>query len=359
MASSPATGAIPSNASQVFAGIGFMLLGVSLLPLMNTFAKLLLEAGYAYPQVNWARFTGHLLWMTILFWPREGLIGLFRTRYPSREWLRSGIFFVSNATFIVALAEVPLATASCIMFMTPILVTGLSVPLLGERVGAWRWTAVGIGFLGALVIIRPGLDGFNLAALLVFLSACCFAFYQITTRQLSDEPSGTLIVYTSLAGAIVTSVYLLSASIVDVEWLFGFDSALAERLAPRLPRDPFHWLYFVGVGLIGGLGQLFVIQALKRAPASVISPLGYAELISATSLGFIVFADFPDPLTWLGALLIIASGLLIAYREHFRARRFATPSVIVTRVNMRAEYALMIGGALIWLSAVVCWLALP
>ncbi|MEM7254302.1 MAG: DMT family transporter [Pseudomonadota bacterium] len=275
-----------------------MLVGVSLLPLMNTFAKSL-ASEYPLWQVVFARFTGHLVWMTLLFFPRRG-IDLFRTGRPTLQLTRSGIFFVSNAAFISALPTIPLATASAIMFTTPILVTALSVPLLGERVGIYRWGAVLLGFGGTLVIIQPGTELFNFSAVMVLGSAGCFAFYQITTRTLTQtESAETLIIYTALVGAGITLCLL--------PWVGQWPSSSADMLS------------FLAVGLVGGLAQYCIVRALERAPASVISPIGYAELVSATLFGLVVFGDFPAATTWYGAALIILSGLAITYRESKRS----------------------------------------
>ena len=288
----------PPASRDARAGIAFMLLGVVLLPVMNTIAKSL-TADYPLTQVVWARFLGHLVWMSLLFGPFVGA-ALLRAHHPREMVGRSFVFFASNFVFIAALPHIQLATASAIMFTTPLVVVALSVPLLHERVGSWRGAAVIVGFFGALVIIRPGTDVFQPAALLTVLSAVCFAGYQLWTRRLARyERPETLIVYTALAGAIVMS--------------------LVGPFAARPPDDIVDGLKFAAVGLLGGAAQYFIIRALQRAPASVVSPIGYAELIAAAAFGFVVFDDIPDRYTWLGAALIVGAGLVVAFRE--RARR--------------------------------------
>jgi drug/metabolite transporter (DMT)-like permease len=271
-----------------------MCLGVSLLPLMNTFAKYL-AGEYPLWQVVCARFLGHLVWVSILFVPTVGW-ALFRPRQPWGQLRRSSVFFLSNLAFISALPFVPLATASAIMFMAPLLVTVLSIPLLGERVGPWRWGAVVLGFIGALIIIRPGSAVFSTGSAMVLVSAACFGVYQVWTRQLSaDERPQTQAVFTAVVGAVVATCVL-----------------------PFVVETPRSWLdvgAFLGIGLVGGLAQFFVIQALQRGPASVISPIGYVELMSAVAFGYAVFGDFPDHATWAGAGLIIVAGIVIALRE--------------------------------------------
>ena len=181
------------------------------------------------------------------------------------------------------------------MFTTPLIVIALAAPLLGERVGLPRWAAVAVGFAGALVIIRPGSSLFDPWALLVLVSASFFAVYQIWTRRLTpvDSPE-TLIIYTAAVGALVTSL--------TVPWFARAPDAIGDLVA------------FAGVGLVGAVAQLFIVQALKRAPASTVSPIGYFELVTAVLFGYAVFGDLPDAATWAGAALIIGSGAWIAFR---------------------------------------------
>lgn len=292
----------PNSASmrrELARGIQFMCLAVLLMPVMNAMAKAL-TVDYPLAQVVWARFAGHFVCMTLLFLPGRGW-RLFASARPALQFARSAIMFVSNGCYIWALSTVALATASAIMFTAPLMVTALSVPLLGERVGARRWSAVLVGFVGALIIIRPGLDtpGFDatgLGLLLLLCSASLFALYQALTRKLADRDSPeTMIVYTALLAAVVMSAV--------VPFYF---------VMPMVALD---WLLFAGLGVIGGFTQYFVAKALDHAPASVVSPYLYGELLMAALLGYAIFGDFPDELTWLGAAVITASGVYIAYRE--------------------------------------------
>lgn len=281
-------------------GIAYMLLGASLLPVMFVLAKSL-AADYPLTQIVWARFLGHLAWMALLFGPAFGA-ALLRTRRPGEMFGRSLVFFASNCLFMVALPHVQIATASAIMLTTPLIVVALSAPLLKERVGPWRGLAVAVGFCGALVIVRPGTGVFQPAALPLLASAACLGAYQLWTRRLAPhERPETLIVYAALAGAAVMTVI--------APW------------SARLPGDLADAMKFAGVGFIGGAAHYFVIRALHRAPASVVSPIGYAELVSAVAFGYAVFGDFPDGFTWLGAALIVGSGLVVVYGERTWRRR--------------------------------------
>ena len=284
------------NAAQ---GIMFMCLAILIMPVMNGMAKSL-TVDHPVAMVVWARFTGHLVAMTLVFWPGRGW-RLFKTARPAVQLARSAIMFLSNGCYIGALSVVALATASAIMFTAPLIVTALSVPFLGERVGIRRWTAVIVGFLGALIIIRPGLDtpGFDATGpglVLLLVSAACFAVYQILTRKLSDRDSAeTMIVYMPLTGAIAMSCAMPFVGVIPEGWS--------------------NWTLFILVGVLGGFTQYFVTKSLEQAPASVVSPYLYGELLVAAIVGFAIFGDFPDTWTWVGATVIAASGIYIAYRE--------------------------------------------
>ena len=279
--------------------VALMVLGASLIPAMNALAKYL-ASDYPVWQVVWARFFGHLLWMMLFFSARRGFT-ILRTARPITQAVRSLVFFIANVCFITALPFVDLATASAVMFTAPIIVTALAVPLLRERVGLRRWTAVAVGFAGALVIIRPGSTLFDPWALLVLVSASYYAVYQIWTRRLTlvDSPE-TLIVYTAVAGALVSTV--------TIPWIARMPDSLGDLAA------------FAGLGLVGALAHLCIVQALKRAPASTVSPIGYFELVTAVLFGYAVFGDLPDAATWAGAALIVASGAWIAFRGGRAAR---------------------------------------
>lgn len=281
-------------------GIMFMCFAVALMPVMNTIAKSL-AAEYPLQQIVWARFTGHFLIMAMLFLPQRGW-RVFVTTRPLVQLARSLTMFTSNGCYIVALSTVSLATASSVSFTAPLIVTALSVPLLGEQVGPRRWAAVLVGFAGALIIIRP--DGASMATgeLLVLVSATSFALYQILTRKLvSVDAPDTLILYTALAGTIVTSAAMP----------FYFE----------IPREWLDTLAFILLGGIGGGIQYLVIKALQYAAAAITAPFIYGQLIGATILGYIFFGDFPDSWTWVGAAIIVASGVYVAYRERVRAQQ--------------------------------------
>jgi len=278
-------------------GVLLMCAGVSLFPLMNAMMKLL-TARYPVIEIVWARFTGHLIVMLVIFLPRYGR-RLIATRRPLVQIGRSALMLGSNMVFVFAIGQVPLATASAIGFTSPLIVTALSVPLLREQVGWRRWSAVFVGFLGALLIIRPGSGFADPTVLLLLASSAAYALYQIATRYVAafDGPA-TGIVFAALLGSLATTavqpfIFVMPQSLLDLGMLLS-------------------------LGCFGGLGHFLVIKAFEAAPASVIAPLGYVELLGTATLGYLIFANFPDSLTWVGAVIIIASGLYIAMRERKR-----------------------------------------
>jgi drug/metabolite transporter (DMT)-like permease len=274
-----------------------MCAGVSTFPFMNTAVKLL-TAHYPVAQITWARFTGHLIVMLIVFLPRYRWT-LLRTRRPAVQIGRSVLMLASNLLFVMAIGRVPLATASAIGFTAPLIVTALSVPLLRESVGWRRWSAVVVGFAGALAVIRPGSGFTDPSVLLLLLSSLAYALYQIATRWVGRyDNAATGIIFAALFGSLAMS--------------------LAMPFVFVMPRTVWDALLFCSLGLLGGFGHYLVIRAFQLGAAAVIAPLGYVELIGTTILGFLVFDNFPDLWTWIGAGLIIASGLYIALREQRR-----------------------------------------
>ncbi len=279
--------------------IFYMVLAMALLPCLNASAKYL-GHGYSTMEIIWARYAGHFAYMVVAFFPRRGL-ALFAT---SRLWvqvLRSSLLLSATGVYFSALHYTDLPTAAIISFVSPFIMIALAALVLGETVGPRRWAAVGVGFLGALVILRPGLGGVPPASFLVLISAGCNALYQVLTRSLAARDSAeTSNTYIAVVGFVLTS--------------------LAVPFFWQTPRSVFHVLLFVGLGLFGGFGHYFIVKALEWGPAAVIAPLNYGQLIGTVILGYLIFGEFPDAWTWVGAAVIIASGLYIFYRERHLQR---------------------------------------
>ena len=284
----------PDSSENRTAGILWMLATMFCFIALDSIMKHLLET-YSLVQVTWGRFFFASLVAAMACGPRIG--SLMISRSPKLQLSRSVILMATTGLFNAGIRTTPLATATTIMFLSPILITLLSAPMLGEKVDLKRWTGVIIGFLGALVVVRPwdaGLGGIGIGVVFLLLAALCNASYQMITRQVRADDPMTSLLYTATAGAVVTSFI--------VPWFWTWPSA-------------FDWLLFIGSGAMGGLGHLCLIRSFQRAPASVVAPFSYSSLIWATLFGFTIWGDWPDLWTWAGALLIIGSGLFIFHSE--------------------------------------------
>ena len=279
---------------DILRGVLYMLGAAALFSVMNALVKVL-SADFSTPQIIWARNIGHLLFVAALFAPRLGL-RLFVSSQPKVQIARSLLQLGSTVCYFTALAFIPLTEAASISFTAPLLVTALSVPLLGEKVGWRRWAAVAVGFAGALIIIRPGSGLVHWAALLCVVSASCYALYQILTRRAAsfDRPE-TTVLYSAFVGTALMS------AVVPFNW--------------TTPQTALHVGLLLSLGMLGGLGHYFVAEAFRFGPAALISPFNYAQLLGATAFGYVLFDHLPDRWTWLGAAVIVASGLYIAWRE--------------------------------------------
>ena len=283
---------VSAEADNVQAGILWMLLTAACFVALDATAKLLLES-YPLVQIVWARFLFHLLVLAVFI--GGGLRQVIRSSALGMQLVRSGLLLVTTFLFFAGVHLVPLAKASAIMFLSPILVTVLSIPLLGERVGPRRWFGVCAGFAGAMVIVRPAVGAIEIASLFLLAAALTNACYQITTRRLRvvDGPLTTLF-YTAVLGAV-----LLSFAVPFI-WV-----------APSLAD----WGLMILMGVFGAVGHLCLIRAFRAAPASAVAPFAYSNLIWATLLGYLLFGNLPDTWTLIGALIIAASGIYILYRE--------------------------------------------
>lgn len=287
------TTAVTSAAGNVSRGITLIVATVFLFVCMDATAKYLAQS-YPVAQVVWARYAFHCVFM-MPFFVRWGLPQLVRTERLGLQLGRSFLLLACTFLFFTALRYIPLADAGAINFVSPLLVTALSVPLLGEKVGPRRWAAVLIGFAGVLIIIRPGAGVTHPAALLPLLVAFCFALFAITTRLLSRTDSTfTTFFYTATVGMVVMT------AVVPFVW--------------KTP-DLAAWGLFAVVGLLGAVSHLLLIMAYKNAPAAVLAPFSYVQLIWAVPVGYVWFGDFPDEWTFVGAVIVVGSGLYVWYRE--------------------------------------------
>jgi len=295
--SQPSTGTPVRASDRPLTGIILMAIGVTIVPIMDGIAKYL-TIDYPVMQIVWGRFVFHLLWLLpllLIFFPLRDLL---RPRHPLLQFVRSGFLLCATILFFTAIKFMPLADALALLFISPMVCTLLSPWLLQERVGIWRWLAVGAGFLGALIVIRPGFGVFQWASLLALGAGVMHGCYLVTTRILAGSARTAItLFYTAIIGAVAMSI------VAPTVWV---------------PPDTTTWILFATIGLIAAVGHFLIIKSFERAPAPVVAPVTYAEIIMATIVGYVMFKDFPDMWTWVGIVIIVASGILISVREHRR-----------------------------------------
>jgi len=261
----------------------------------DTISKVLLQT-YAIPQVIWARYTVHFL--VILALLVRFLPGALHTRNLPLQLYRSMFLILATISFFVTLRQIDLATASALFLLAPLIVTAMSGHFLHERIDRHRWFGVAMGFIGALIIIQPGGAQWHPAMIWGVLAATMYAFYQISTRSLSetDRPV-TTVFYTALLGVVIMSFAVL------------FFWRTPEWTAATL----------MGMtGVLSGFAHYAIIRAFGVAPASVIAPFGYTSLLWAIIFGFLVFSEIPTVGTLVGATIIVGSGIYIARIERMR-----------------------------------------
>ncbi|MEM8555061.1 MAG: DMT family transporter [Pseudomonadota bacterium] len=288
----------PSLRSGVTAGILLMLLAYACFSVVDTSTKWLVTAGIPAMQAAFFRYAVHL---GLCFTDRDSVRQL-HTAKPYLGQLVVRALFLVTATMVnfVALFFLPLSTTAAIMFASPIIVCLLSGPMLGDRVGPWRWGAILFGFVGVLVIIRPFGDGFSWAALMMLYPASALALYSIQTRQLVGKVDGG--VMQLILGLVGTGL------LAPLAWWFW--------VAPDSVLD---WLLLPLLGLSAWVGHGFLIRAHAFATSSVLMPFTYSFLIYLSISGYLVFGDVPDATTLMGATMIVISGLVIWARERYRA----------------------------------------
>ena len=272
----------------------FSLLGWMFLPVMDGFAKYLSD-DLPILQITWARyfFTVAFVFPIMLFFYKKQLVWSDK---PRLQIFRGLILLSANICFFYAISVISLAKALTLAFIAPLIVTAFSPILLGEKVGFRRWAAVAVGFIGSLIVIRPGFLEFNLASMAALATGFFYGFYLIITRKLStsDNPLLTLLI-TGMVGALLVSL------IIPFYWV-----------KPTLNQ----WSLMAGIGVFACIGHLFLILSLKYADASKLAPLGYTEIIPNVIIGYYFFSELPDNWTYLGLFIIVLSGLYISRREY-------------------------------------------
>jgi len=271
----------------------YNLLAWAILPFMDVIAKYL-SAEMSFLQITWARyfFTVFFALPFMFFFFRKKLVW---TTQPKLQFIRGLLLFFANIFFFYSISIISMAKALTLAFIAPLITTALSPFILKEKVGIRRWSAVLIGFVGSLIVIRPGFLDFNLATIAGLGTGFFYGLYLIVTRKLhtADNPLLTLLL-TGVVGLTIGSF------IVPFVWI-------------NLTIN--QWLLLALMGVFACLGHFFLILSLKYADASKLAPLGYFEIVTNVILGYYFFADFPDHWSWFGLLIIVSSGVYISFRE--------------------------------------------
>ncbi|MEM7424194.1 MAG: DMT family transporter [Pseudomonadota bacterium] len=286
--------------SDVVIPVAYVLFGILLLDLMAVIIRILSDS---YPTAQLAALRnlfGMVPSLVLLYASAEWTAG--GRRFAIRQWplgfLRGVLVTAAQMCFYIALLHLDFATVGTLVYASPLIVTALSVPLLGERVGIWRWTAVVIGFAGIVLIMRPGTDAFTLAALLPLGAAAGYASSSVLVRRIdTDVPSPLVNLYATFAAMVCASLIMLATA--TPVWFASWQDAL---------------LIFV-MGCSGGTGVLFLIFGYRRATPSVIAPFEYTGILIAFALGWFFFGEAPIDTLFPGVLLIVGAGLLIVWRE--------------------------------------------
>ena len=306
--------------------INSKLLGISCIILAHVFfttqdmAIKFISGDYALHQVMMTRSIVAILFTFLIFVPIDGGFKFLRTQRLGLHLLRGFGIVIANLCFFTALISMPLAEVKAIFFIAPLLITAMSVFLIGEKVGLRSWIAVLVGLLGVIIMLRPGSEFFNPASILPLVAALAYALVQIMTRKIGEnEKASTMAFYIQLNFVAVSGLMGL---------IFG-DGHLADPSQPTLnylfrPWTVPSWgdgMIMIVIGLINGLAAYFISQAYRISKAGIVAPFEYVALPCSIFWSITVFGDWPDTVSWLGIVLIAGAGLFIAYSETVQGRK--------------------------------------
>jgi drug/metabolite transporter (DMT)-like permease len=276
-------------------GVGLMLAAMAMLPFIDVMAKTLGQAGLPILIVVWARALFGAL-MTLPFALRAAGTGAFRPARPWHQLIRSILLFTSTWLFFMSLIFLPMADALAIFFVNPLVIVILSALVLRETVDGQRWLAVLIGFLGTLIIIRPGMVEMNPGTLYALASGITLGTYFVMTRHIAGAANATVLTFQTCA---------IGAALMTLALPFVWS-----------PPTGAQWVMLALVGIIATAGHVFITRSYEHAEASLLAPLAFTEIVMTTILGWWVFGDLPDRWTVLGVAILMASAIYISLREH-------------------------------------------
>ncbi len=279
--------------------VGFMLIASGFFTVMELLAKQLIAFENMSPiQVLWVRAVITVAIVPVIF--RTSPRALVRTRHFGKQAARSLCLVIAGLAFFFSLYRVPLADAVTIVFVWPMFATAIAAVLLRETVGIRRWSACAVGFIGALLIIQPGMEGRHWMYFLPLIDAVMSAVYVILTRMVGRDDSWATSLFYSVAAMALLGTFALP-------WVWQW---------PTLDQ----WLLLLGISAIGIAAHLFHIRAFSIGEASLLAPLSYTHILFTTVAAFIVFGTLPDEIAMIGVVLIVGAGLYVLHREHLRRR---------------------------------------
>lgn len=282
-----------TTADNPVRGIAIMCLSMFLFVTMDALARELTQR-LPVGQIMWVRFLIFAVIAVIIVGPRT-VRAKIHSKKPWLQFWRSVVMVLEIGLFALCFRYLPVADVHAVAAMTPLLVTALAMPVLGERIGWRRWVAVVIGFLMVLMILRPGFRELDWFHLLPVLAAIFWAIYQVQIRLIGrHDTSDTTLLWTALFGAVISSFF---------GWI-GWVWPSTET-----------WLMLIAAGVLGGAAHYTLILALNAAPASILQPFVYTTFLWALLLGFVFFGEFPDEITLIGAAVLIAVGVYVMRRE--------------------------------------------
>ena len=295
------------------AGAGCAALAVLLFSTNDVGIKFL-SGDYALHQIVLIRsLIGTAVFCAVIM-PLSGGWRVIRTRRPALHLARGGCVVVANMSYFLAIAAIPLADAVALVFASPILLSLGSILFLGERVGPWRWAAIGLGFAGVVVMLRPGSEGFEAASLLALMAAGFYAGLHLLTRYMRDTESAATMAFW------IQIVFIASSGLIGLALGHGRFAGAAHPSVDFLLRGwgwpaAFDWLLLAGIGAGSVLGGYFISQAYRLAEAAFAAPFEYVAMPMAVVWGVLIWGDWPDATGWLGIALIVGAGLLMLWRE--------------------------------------------
>lgn len=305
----------PASAETSVKGMALMAFCMVVLPMMDAIAKYMATFETMSPgQVTFYRFFVQLVVLAPLFFRTVG--GFGKVKRPWMNMLRGALHAGASLMFFTAVKYMPLADVFAIYFVEPFMLTILSALFLGERVGWRRWLAILVGFGGAMIVIQPSFALFGWTSLLPVACAALFTLYLFLNRALGDGDSPlTMQMMSGVGGTLFMGVVLVAGHMAGV-----------DDFHMSLPGSGLGVVLLLILGSLSGYVHLLVVRCFRMASVSLLAPFQYFEIISATVLGYLLFADFPTPSKWLGIAIIVASGLFIIWREQRQNRMAETPA---------------------------------